>query len=88
VAYWAASALAKLYVVEPDSPFFLELISATAEPVITSAITTAEVLCVLYRKEHVRALKPGAATRVYRKFLSDVNAARILTIPFGGDVGG
>jgi hypothetical protein len=44
------------------------------------------VLCVLYRKEHARDIKPGAAKRVYRKFLADAAAGRILTIPFGRDV--
>lgn len=86
MAYWDTSALVKLYVAEADSPYFLELIASTGESVISSAIATAEVLCVFYRKEHARALKPGAAKRLYRKVLADINAGRILTIPFGRDV--
>jgi predicted nucleic acid-binding protein len=86
MAYWDTSALLKLYVAEADSPYFLELIAGTAESVISSAIATAEVLCVLYRKEHARALKHGAAKRVYRRFVTDMNAGRVLLIPFGRDV--
>jgi predicted nucleic acid-binding protein len=86
MAYWDTSALLKLYVAEADSPYFLQLITETTESVVSSAIAAAEVLCVLYRKEHARALEPGAARRLYRRFLSDVNAGRILSIPFGRDV--
>ena len=86
MAYWDTSALVKLYVAEADSPYFLQLIAKSDEPVVSYAIAAAEVLCVLYRKEHARALKRGAARRLYRKFQTDVNAGRILTIPFGRDV--
>jgi len=86
MAYWDTSALLKLYVAEADSPYFLQLIAGTTESVISSAIASAEMLCVLYRKEHARALKPGRAKRLYRQFVADVNAGRILTIPFGRDV--
>jgi len=86
MAYWDTSALLKLYVAEADSPYFLGLAARTAEPVISAAIATAEVLCVLHRKEYSRSLKPGTAKRVYRKFVSDQNAGRVLMIPFGRDV--
>jgi predicted nucleic acid-binding protein len=52
VAYWDTSALVKLYVTEADSSYFFQLISKTDEPIISSAVATAEALCVFYRKEH------------------------------------
>lgn len=82
MSYWDTSALAKLYVSEADSPYFLQLVATTDKPIISSAITVIEVLCVLYRKERERALKPGGGERIYQKFKSDINAGRILTIPF------
>ena len=86
MAYWDTSALVKLYVPEVDSSYFLQLIADIDEHVVSSAIAAAEVLCVLYRKEHDRALKPGAARLVYNKFRKDIESGRILTIPYGRDV--
>lgn len=53
--YRDASALAKLYVAEPDWAHFLGVIAGGDESVASSAITATELLCVLYRKEHMRA---------------------------------
>lgn len=78
--------MVKLYVAEADSPYFLQLIIDTDEPIVSSAPATTEVLCVLYRKEQARALKPGAAKHVFHKFVTDVRSGRILTIPYGRDV--
>lgn len=84
--YWDTSALLKLYVSEPDSAYFLELISRTDEPLATSDIASAEVLCALFRKESARDLKPGGASTVFRRFRADSRAGRIVLIPFGPDV--
>jgi len=84
--YWDTSALLKLYVAEPDSPYFLELLAGGDDPLLSSSIATTEVLCALHRKEHAGDLKPGAAETVFRRFMSDVDAGRIVTIPYGGDV--
>ncbi len=86
MSYWDTSALVKLYVAEVDSPYFLQLLGNTDEPIVSSAIVATEVLCVLYRKEQARALKPGGAKPIYQKFKSDVKAGRILTIPYSQDV--
>jgi predicted nucleic acid-binding protein len=82
VAYWDTSALVKLYVAEDDSRTFLDLLVRMDEPIVSSAITTTEVLCTLHRKEHAGALKRGGARAVFRKFNSDVNEGRILAIPY------
>ena len=86
MTYWDTSALLKLYVVEPDSPYFLQLIANTDEQIVTSAIAETEFLCALHRKEHAGDLKPGAAKAVFRKFTADAKAGRIVTIPYGADV--
>jgi predicted nucleic acid-binding protein len=74
MSYWDTSALVKLYVAEVDSPYFLQLLGNTDEPIVTSAIVTTEVLCVLYRKEQARGLKPGGAKTIYQKFKSSIGA--------------
>jgi uncharacterized protein with PIN domain len=66
VAYWDTSALVKLYVTEPDSSYFIQLIAKTDEPIISSAVAITEALCVFYRKEHALALKSGGARRIYQ----------------------
>ena len=86
MSYWDTSALVKLYIAEADSPYFLQLIAGGDEPIDSSAIVTAEILCVLYRKEQARALKGGGAGRIYGKFSQDVRTGRILTVPYGRDV--
>ena len=86
MSYWDTSALVKLYIAEADSPYFLQLIAGGDEPIVSSAIVTAEILCVLYRKEQARALKGGGAGRIYGKFSQDVRTGRILTVPYGPDV--
>ena len=84
--YWDTSALLKLYVAEPDSPYFLELLAGSEQQILSSSIVTTEVLCALHRKEIAGDLKRGAAQSVFRRFMTDVDAGRILTVPYGGDV--
>ncbi len=84
--YWDTSALLKLYVAEPDSTYFLQLLEGGADAILSSSIVTTEVICALYRKEHAGDLKQGAAGTVFRRFMTDVDAGRILTIPYGADV--
>lgn len=86
MSYWDTSALLKLYVAERDSGEFLELAARSGDPVLTSVIATAEVPCVLHRKEAAGDLRPGGAQAIFRKFAMDVKAARIITIPYGDDV--
>jgi predicted nucleic acid-binding protein len=86
VIYWDTSALVKLYVAEPDSPYFLALAEETEQQIVTSAIATTEVLCALYGMEHRRVLKRGGARRIHEEFLSDSQTGRIVTIPYGPDI--
>lgn len=84
--YWDTSALLKLYVPEPDSAYFLDLISTSDEPVVTSAIAAAEVLCALFRKESATDLRPDGARALFRRFRADSQAGRILLVPHGVDL--
>jgi predicted nucleic acid-binding protein len=86
LSYWDTSALLKLYVPEPDSPTFLDLLTRARKPLVSAAIANTEMLCALYRKEHVGDLHPGAADLLYQHFRSDVVAGRIILVPDGSDV--
>ena len=84
--YWDTSALIKLYAPEPDSTYFLGLVSQAEGPLFTSDIARSEVLCTLYRKEHAGDLAAGAAAELFTRFLSDTGAGRIVLIPNGLEV--
>ncbi len=84
--YWDTSALIKLYAPEPDSSYFLMLLSEAEGPLFTSDITRAEVLCTLYRKEHAGDLAAGAAGTLFARFLGDTDAGRIVLVPNGLEV--
>ncbi len=84
--YWDTSALIKLYVPEPDSPYFLKLAAASGETIGSSAILTAEVLCAAYRKERFGELRPGGAAALVRRLMADCKSNRIVLIPYGDDV--
>lgn len=88
MAYWDTSALAKLYTPEPDSQYFSQLVADGDLTVDSAAIAAIEILCVLYRKEQGGELRTGVAERLYRKFVSDVDAGRVMIIPYGRDVQG
>ena len=86
MSYWDTSAIVKLYVSEPDSPYFLGLLVSTTEQLMSSAILMTELPCALYRKERAGDLKRGAARKVYRRFAADAESGRFLTIPYGRDI--
>lgn len=86
MSYWDTSALIKLYVPEPDTPYFLELLAGSPGPPLTADIARAEVLCTLYRKEHAGDLGAGAAATLFARFLEDAAAGRVVLVPNGLDV--
>jgi len=86
VDYWDTSALLKLYVREADLPRFLDLLAREGPPLLTAEVAKTEVLCALYRKEHLGDLKPGAVKGTFEGFLEDVGAGRIVTVPNGEEV--
>ncbi len=84
--YWDTSALFKVYAPEDDSGYFLDLVVSSDQPIVSSAIATAEMLCALYRKEWAGDLHSGGALATYRKFLGDCQAGRIVLVPYGEQV--
>ena len=86
MTYWDTSALFKLYVTEPGSQELFQIAAETREPVTSSAIITAEMLCALHRKEADGDLGAGSAKVVYSKFLEDIRGNRLLVLPFDSEV--
>lgn len=84
--YWDTSALLKLYAPEPDSAHFLARVAKSQQPLLTADLAAVELCCALQRKEHVGDLKAGGATALFKRFTRDVEAGRILTVPYGPEV--
>lgn len=84
--YWDTSALFKVYATEDDSGYYWDLVVSSGQPIVSSAITTVEMLCALYRKECAGDLKSGGALATYQEFLSDCREGRIVLVPYGEQV--
>src|ERR1035437_4805014 len=78
--YWDTSALAKLYVSEPDSAQFTAYLAATG-PITTSDLARWELFRVLDRQEAKGLLPNGAAEIVFACFLADVAAGKVGLLP-------
>ena len=85
MTYWDTSALLKLYVNETDSAYF-ETLAAENRPIFTADIAREEMLCTLYRKELEGNVEPGSADLLFKQFLSDESAGRVVIVPNGRDV--
>ncbi len=70
--FWDTSAVLKLYVDEPDAKTFRAL-AQRPEILFISAFCVHEVHCAFYRKEFVKALKPGMAEVLYQAFRDEIN---------------
>ena len=84
--YWDTSALLKLYVREPDSAYFMTLVSSAAGPLLTSELARLEIYSALSRKERAGELQSGQAEVIFSSFQADSAAGRIVTLPVGSDV--
>ena len=80
--YWDTSALIKLYVFEPGSRSFRELVDETAPPILSSVITFAELTCTLFRKEATGDIDRVEGTSLRREFQEDCETGRIRLLPF------
>ena len=83
--YWDTSALAKLYVSEPDSANFAAYLAATG-PVSTSELARWELFRVLARKEMERVIPAGAAQSIFGSFLAHAVAGRVSLVPMSAAV--
>lgn len=86
MAYWDAAPVLKLYTLEQDSQYFINLAATATEPIVSSAISEVEMLSVLYRKEHAGDLRAGGARALFHEFRADCKAGRIVLIPYSADV--
>lgn len=83
MSYWDTSALIKLYVTETDSGDYLDLAAGEATPPAASELARVEMLAALYRKEARGDLLPGQAREIHARFVADLAAARVVTLPTG-----
>jgi predicted nucleic acid-binding protein len=86
MAFWDTSALVKLYVPEPDSSQFRQLMRVSAEKPIISQLVVAEMHRTLWAKQLARAVPANHAEPTYREFLKDIESGVLSVIPFAGDV--
>lgn len=59
MAYWDTSALVKLYVDEPDSPQYRQILRESLEPLHTSILSLAELYKVFWSKAVAHGLSHG-----------------------------
>lgn len=85
MTYWDTSALFKLYVPEPDSDYFSDLVAKTDGPILSSNVIEIEMLCAFHRREQAGDLKSEPAELLFERFLADLSANRIVTVPYGPD---
>jgi len=85
-SYWDTSCVLKLYCHEADSPRYLERVAKSKDPLTSSALLSSELIFALHQKELCDQLPPGAAARLYDRYLSDVSSGRFLLLPIGDDV--
>jgi hypothetical protein len=71
VLYLDTSALAKLYLEEPDSQLVLKAVEANDSWLATSRVTYAELLSVLVRCRRANRISPAAYKRQKKAFLED-----------------
>jgi uncharacterized protein with PIN domain len=77
MSYWDTSALAKLYVNEPDSSVF-ELHAASATRLTVSETGRLELRTVLRRREGEGSLCPGSTQVMYDSFCALIAAGRFV----------
>jgi len=84
MSYWDASALAKLYLAEPDSAQFESL--ALASPVVSGMLARHEMRTVFRRREAEAAIRGGEAAALYRRIVSDAASGVLRLQPDSDEV--
>jgi predicted nucleic acid-binding protein len=80
VLYLDSSALAKLYVVEPESPSVDRMVSAAKPWIATSRVTYAEVLSVLVRCLRDHRLSPAMYKAQKKAFFADWDSIHVIEL--------
>ena len=84
--YWDTSCVLPLYIPEPGSAELSELAGSQSEPLTSSQILGFEFLFAVHARVARKEIPGGFASKVQRKFLSDLDAGRFLLIPLGEDM--
>ena len=84
--YWDTSCVLPLYIPEPGSAELSELAGAQSEPLTSSQILGFEFLFAVHARLARKEIPARFASKVQRKFLSDLDAGRFLLIPLGEDM--
>lgn len=84
MSYWDTSALAKIYLAEPDSALFESL--ALASPVVSGMIARHEMRTFFRRREAEAAIPEGEAVALYRRMVSDAATGVLRLLPDSDDV--
>lgn len=87
MSYWDTSALAKLYVPEPDSATFQNHAGEPNTTVVTARLTLWEMRRVALRKEAEAAIQPNGAEAVWQKADADAEAGRLIVIELEKNLG-
>jgi predicted nucleic acid-binding protein len=84
--YWDTSCVLPLYIPEPGSAELSELAGSQSEPLASSQILGFEFLFAVHARVARKEVPESFASKVQRKFLSDLDAGRFLLIPLGEDL--
>ena len=77
MSYWDTSALAKLYVNEPDSVLFEHKSATETQAPVTGRVTLFEMRRAVFRKEADGFLRPLFAETILQKLDADVQAGGV-----------
>jgi len=80
VLFLDSSALAKLYLVEPESPSVEKMFRDNSPWIATSRVTHAEIFSVLARCQRDRRITPASYKTQKKSFLSDWNTFHIVEL--------
>jgi predicted nucleic acid-binding protein len=84
--YWDTSCVLPLYIPEPGSADLSELAGSQSEPLTSSQILGFEFLFAVHARVARKEIPESFASKVQRKFLSDLDAGRFLLIPLSEDM--
>jgi predicted nucleic acid-binding protein len=84
--YWDTSCILPLYIPEPQSAELSELAGSQTEPLISSQILGFEFLFAVHARAARKEVPASFASKVQRKFLSDLDAGRFLLVPLGEEM--
>lgn len=84
--FWDTSAVLKLYVDESDATE-VRTLARGPEALVISAFSIHELHCAFYRKEFLKAVKPGMAEVLYEAFHGEIKSGYFRLIEYNPSVG-